>query len=70
VARLWEWPRLWGPPAGPALGGAAAGWPAGPAPAAAAAYGTHQLPLSPVLQLAVLAGVLATAALIVLLTRR
>jgi hypothetical protein len=39
-------------------------------PAAAAAYGTHQLPLSPVLQLAGLAGVLTTAALIVLLTRR
>jgi hypothetical protein len=38
--------------------------------AAAAAYGTHQLPPSPVLQLAGLAGVLATAALIVLLTRR
>ena len=38
--------------------------------AAAAAYGIHQLPLSTILQLAGLAGVLATAALIVLLTRR
>jgi len=38
--------------------------------AAVTAYGTHELPLSPVLQIAGLAGVLAAAGLLVLLTRR
>jgi hypothetical protein len=39
------------------------------AAAAVAAYGTHELPLSPVLQIAGLAGVLTAAGLLVLLTR-
>ena len=38
--------------------------------AAVAAYGTHELPLSPVLQIAGLVGVLAATGLLVLLTRR
>lgn len=56
LARRWSAPLLAG------LAGLALG--------AAAAYGTHQLPLSPVLQIAGLVGVLVTAGVLVVLTRR